>query len=273
MRNAIKYYYDIDVEKIIFKNEVYIFDNFILKELKKNIDINIYNFFINNHIYIHQIIYNNRGEYVTIIDNKKYILLKKNNDVEINISSIINFFIDINVTNTKNWATLWEQKIDYYEKNMITIKDKELLEVFPYYIGLGELAIRLYNEAGKNKTYCICHDRLVSEYDFYSPDNIIADYKVRDIAEYIKIAFFNNDLTINEVFLNLNKIMLSADDYMILYARLLFPTYIFDCIESNGNCSKYISKINQFELLLNEIYNYISLKNNIPKIDWLIKKA
>lgn len=273
MRNAIKYYYDLDVDELKYKNQEYYFDNYILKELKKNIDINLYNFFISNNIYIHRIIYNVQGNYITIIDNKKFILLKKERSLEINMHEIIKFLIDINVEEKKNWAILWEHKVDYYEKNIIRLKNKECLTVFPYYIGLSELAIRVCKEAGEYGTYSVCHDRLTCSDLFYSPDNIIIDYKVRDIAEYIKNEFFNNSLDFNNIIESLNKLFLNKADYYLLYARLLFPTYFYDCIENNENINFYIDKINQYEKLLNHIYFYLQTKVNMPKIDWLIKKV
>ena len=273
MRNAIKYYYDIDVDSLKYEKGEYLFDNYILKEMKKEVDINLYNFFIGNHIYLHHIIYNNRGEYATTIDKKKYILLQKQHDVNINMQNITMFLVDINVSEKKDWSKLWEAKVDYYEKNIITQRDKECMSVFPYYIGLSELAIRLYKEIDGDGTYSICHDRLISDNDFYSPDNIITDYKVRDIAEYIKISFFNETINLNEVFEALDHIVLTPVDYQLLYSRLLFPTYFYDCLENNENLSKYTSKINQFEDLLNEMFYYLKVKANIPKIDWLIKKV
>ena len=111
-----------------------------------------------------------------------------------------------------------------------------------------------------------------NDYEFYSPDNIIVDYKVRDIAEYIKKHFFDNKLDINLLYKFLNSNNFMVDDYIILYARLLFPTYFFDCIENNNNIDIYISKINQYEKFLNQIYWVLNINRNIPKIDWIIKK-
>lgn len=271
MRNAIKYYYNLDVDELKYNDHEYLFDNYILKEVDKNVDLSLYNFFISNNLYIHKIIYNIFNNIITKIDNKGYILLEKSNDIRIDMNHISRFLIDINPEKKRDWAKLWEMKVDYYEKNIITTVNKDILEVFPYYIGLSELAIRVYKENSAETTYSICHNRLNNSNDFYSPDNIITDYKVRDIAEYIKISFFNETLDFNEFISGIERMNLKEGDYVLLYARLLFPTYFFDCVETEQNIEFFSSKINQYELLLTQMYYYLSPKAPVPKIDWLIK--
>lgn len=272
MRNVIKYYYDIDLDELKYRHQEYFFDGYIFKELKRDLDINIYNYFISNHRYIHPIVYNRNGNYITNFENKQYILLEKQRNINVNLQEIINFLVDVSTENVKDWSKLWESKVDYYEKNITNVNNKECLVVFPYYVGLSELAIRFYKETDGKGTCSICHDRLNSSEDFYSPDNIIIDYKVRDIAEYIKISFFNDRLDLTELFSNLDQLFLNSADYHLLYARLLFPTYFYDALEANEDLTVYISKIEQYEQLLNEIYYYLKMRTNIPKIDWLIKK-
>lgn len=273
MRNAIKYYYNIDVDELKSDNQVYFFDNYILKELNNNINVDLYNFFLSNNLYLHKIVNNVNNEYITKIDNKDYILMKIENNSKIDINNINKFLIDINPDKKKDWSELWEKKVDYYEKNIINTKNKDILEVFPYYIGLSEIAIRIYKDNDLDTSYSICHNRLKNYYDFYSPDNIITDYKVRDIAEYIKMKFFLDKIELKKLFLFIDNMNLKSGDYVLLYSRLLFPTYFYDCIENNENIGIYTARINQYERFLNEIYFYLSSKTLIPKIDWLIKKA
>lgn len=270
MRNAIKYYYNIDVDELDYDNREYLFDNYILKEINRDVDMELYNFFISNNIYINKIVSNKDNEIITMIDGKRYMLLQNDSKVDLNLNTINSFDMELNVEKKKSWWQLWEKKVDYYERTFVKNIDKEFLETFPYYIGLSELAIRLCKENKEDSTYSICHDRINSR-DFYSPDNIIIDYKVRDIAEYIKLSFFEDKLNLEEVYDFFNNTILKRGDYVLLFARLLFPTYIYDCIENNTDTKKYISKINQYENLLNEIYYYISSRTYIPKIYWLIK--
>ena len=71
---------------------------------------------------------------------------------------------------------------------------------------------------------------------------------------------------------------LESDELLLLFARMLYPSYYYDCYEkiNNGENDEildvYINKIEDYELLLYNIYNKIKAKTNIPRIDWIIKK-
>ena len=272
MKNAIKYYYNIDINDLIFKNDNYYFDNYILKMVNVPIDIELYNYLINNNINVYRIINNKNNEYITIIDNKKYILLYKNiNKINLNLKTVINNN-RIEVDKEIRWDILWKNKIDYFEQNIVNIKDKELLSVYPYYIGLSENALRLFNEKEFDGTKSLSHKRIECVDDLFIPSNIIIDYRVRDIAEFIKYSFFADSINIDELFYLLDNSNLNYGDYYLLFVRLLFPSYFFDCIEHNKKITIYSSKINQYELFLNKIYSYITKYIKIPSIEWLIKR-
>lgn len=269
MRNIIQYFYNIDINNIKEFDSYYIIDDYILKEVKNNVDIDLYKFLLNNNIYVDRLIPNIKNEYITLINNKRYILSTYNKDI-IKIYDINYYDFNIYDKNNIDWAKLWENKVDYYEQNIININDKEVLSVYPYYIGLSETAIRIYKETGDNKTKSISHKRLNNDLEFYNITNLKIDYKVRDIAEYIKKEFFNdNKIDISFIF-NLG---LTNDDYLTFYSRLLFPTYFFDCVEIGDNLNKYVSKINIYEDYLNYVYNELIRVVKIPYIDWLIKKV
>ncbi len=271
MRNAIKYYYNLDVDNLKYRNNEYLFDKYMLKKVYRPLDLNLYNYLISRNIYVHKIIPNIQNNLITKIDNNSYILLEIEQNYRVDSNTITNFFISVNTDNKKNWAELWEKKVDYYEANINKFKDSDVIDYFPYYVGLSEIAIRLYKENTFDSTISICHDRICNNIDFYSPDNIIIDYKVRDIAEYIKYTFFNDTLDEEELMYIFNSIYMKKGDYFLLYSRLLFPTYFFDAIEKKDDISMYISKINQYERLLNKIYYILSSKIKLPKIEWLIK--
>lgn len=269
MKNSIKYFYNIDVFDINYLNNKYYFDNYILIEVNKPLDLELYSYIIQNNYPIYMIINNVNNEYISIIDNKKYILLNKNN-----LNNKIDIFNNLIINSSKEirWDILWEYKVDYFEKNIVNINDKELLQVYPYYIGLSENAIRLFKEKEYDGNKSITHKRIESNDDLYIPSNIIIDYRVRDASEYIKYNFFNDTLDINRVFNKINSINYNNGDYYLLFTRLLFPTYFFDLLESNKKITIYSSKINQYELLLNKIYNYLNSYTKIPYIEWLIKR-
>jgi hypothetical protein len=272
MRNAIKFFYNIEVNDLIIKNDDFIFGNYILKKIDKKVDYSIYNFFIHNKLYIDKIIYNTFNEIESLIDKKKYILFKRERKVKLSFFEIISFFKKLEINQENNWPLLWKEKIDYYEKESIRIVNAEFRHIFPYYIGLSENAIKYYYENNGNYTICFSHNRLNDPVYFYCPNNIIIDCISRDIAEYIKYSFFEKKLDIHELQKNLNKINLTRDDAILLFSRLLFPTYFFDSIEFKTNFEIYSSRINQYEELLSIVFGLLNNTYKIPKIEWLIKK-
>ena len=94
MKNAIKYYYGLDVENIKYFNNNYYFDKYILENIYSDIDINLYNKMIQNNIPVYRIINNIFNTYITNIDDKMYILLYKNFsfDKKLSFSSVINSY-------------------------------------------------------------------------------------------------------------------------------------------------------------------------------------
>ena len=270
MKNSIKYFYNIDVDDIQNINGNYLFSNYYLIKYYKKLDVELYNYMINNKYKIHEIIYNKDHNYITLIDNKPYILLKLCKIDKINLSLILNNNI-IQSNISVNWAVLWEKKIDFYEKNISNIKEEKITKYFDYYVGLSENAISLFKtlDLSHEKIY-ISHIRIDKDIDYYNPLNIIVDYKMRDVAEYIKNAFFQNKkLDFNNLILNL-----SYNDSMLLFIRLLFPTYFFDnydnYIKNEVIDDSYITHIYKYELFLKNIYKLISQHYNIPKIEWFI---
>ena len=90
MRNIIQYFYNIDINNIKEFDSYYIIDDYILKEVKNNVDMDLYNFLLNNNIYVDRLIPNIKNEYITLINNKRYILSTYNKDI-IKIYDINNY--------------------------------------------------------------------------------------------------------------------------------------------------------------------------------------
>ena len=106
--------------------------------------------------------------------------------------------------------------------------------------------------------------------------NPAVDYKTRDIAEYIKYSFFYKEKSITDIINYLKSINLKSIDYLLLYIRLLYPSYYFDLYEeiiNNGESENKINKIIElriiYEKLLYEVYLYIKNKTNVLSISWL----
>ena len=116
-------------------------------------------------------------------------------------------------------------------------------------------------------------------FDLYNPINIIVDYKTRDIAEYIKVSFFNNNYNIFEELNNYFKTnYINLNDITLLYARVLYPSFyfhIYDDIITKKTDQKEITKItkriNDYEHYLYEIYLYLKKIYPLPEVEWIKK--
>lgn len=275
MKNIIKYYYGIDVDKIDSIDNNYYFGEYYFIKYYKKIDINLYNYMVKNKYNIDYIIYNKNNEYITLVDNKPYILLKICCKDKINLEFLTNYNIEIFSSYIPDWAKLWSIKVDYYEKNIDNIKNDQIKKCFNYYVGLCENAISLFKTLDLNneKKY-LCHIRLNNNIDFYNPINLIIDFKMRDIAEYIKIECLNNNYkNMLDYIYNIIPI-LSYNESMLLFIRLMYPTYFFDSYDEyqkneQVNCS-FINHISLYEHFLKKVYKKISTYYKIPVIEWLI---
>ena len=273
MRNAIKYYYNIDVEVITSKNDNYYFDNYILRAINRKFNYAIYDYFLRNNIFIYKIKKNIFNRYETIIYSKKYILVNVDRKINLNLEHLLPLYVNYNQKEDIKWTVLWKRKVDYYESMIEKIGDKEIKNLFPYYIGMCENAIKYFDENVENDySICFSHERLYSSIDFFCPDNLIIDCKARDLSEFVKYSFYKGSFNLDDFIYFIEKIFLKKDDYIMLYSRLLFPTYFFDCIEFNKNILLFSSKVNQYEKLLSDIIFELNKKVNIPFIEWITKK-
>jgi hypothetical protein len=278
MKNAIKYYYQIEVDDIEYKDNKYYFDKYLLIEHTKDIDINLYEYLVERNVLSYEIIWNKDENYITSIEKKSYILLKRNRNISISFSMLEQFMIPTDKKDIVPWHRLWMNKVDYYEKHMKTLTSKKLKEGFSYYIGLTENAIAFYQMIKKESNLFISHARLSNDEDFLNPLNFAIDYRVRDVAEYSKYLFFENKLNLNDLYLFFQKNYFNEHELLLFYARMLYPSYYFDCYDriSKGiedcNLNNIRIKVNEYECFLRELYLYIKKYTNIPKIDWLIER-
>ncbi len=248
---------------------------------------------------VHIIIPTKENHYLVNVENKVYILLEirgllteKFNIYDILIDNdryALNPIIKSKYQN--NWADLWSKKIDYYEYQIRELgKDKEeIIKSFSYFIGLAENAIAyvnmafLDNENLKEMGNIVLAHRRVGypnlRINYYNPLSFIVDYEVRDIAGFVKSAFFAgvDALDILDNFLKYRKI--NTLEAKLLYARILYPSYYFDVYEDDIIDDKEIDKvveitsnIPELENFLVDVYYLINKYVVIPSIDWLIKK-
>lgn len=178
-----------------------------------------------------------------------------------------------------NWIQLWTQKLDYYDYQL-----QHILGLYPiidesvhYFLGMGETAISYlkYNYSFKQKPVYLSHRRITKE-TYFHPLNVIVDFKARDISEYFKYLFYSNQyLDFN--FLDFFKqFELDYDDFILIYSRLLFPSFYFDqydeVVNTKGGESVFkeiIKRTLAYEEYLKNIHLIICQIIEIPKVDWL----
>lgn len=305
MENIINYYYNITIENIIKQNDNLYFSSngnkYCFRIFSNNINLikDIYN--LNNYlstiILIDKIILNKNNEILTEYNNNLYILTLINNKTSIEgliysnkVLPTISNLSNIKVPETKalernNWEILWGNMIDYYEMQIGQNEKKYPLirESLDYYIGMAENAISYLVNTKKevkkenSDNMVLAHNNL--NHSLFDPLNIIFDHKARDLAEYIKLSFFNNN---KDIFKELDEYFFynrySLYGIRVLYARVLYPSYYFklyDKILRGENEEKelkpIISRINEYEDYLYNLSLYLNKYYDIPSVDWLKK--
>jgi len=301
MNNYINYYYELYPDKItedslkysfVLNGEKYyfiIYDRDI-NELETIVKLN--KEMIARNSLVHEIILNKDGKAVTLVDGYYYSLLRVyvNENKTVDLSDIVfmsnnnDGISPNNIIGRTNWSSLWEVKLDYFEYQVghLIKRYPYIYKTVDYYIGLGENAISYVKKIESSNEFMsilsVCHKRVgvnSTLFDLYNPFNLIIDYKVRDIAEYIKDAFFNDF----DVYFLLDKLfkMYRFDKVTLelLFSRLLFPSYYFDLYENilekdlNENLiQNIIKKSSKYEDFLRNIMQGMSLE----KIEWINKR-
>ncbi len=306
MKESINYYYNLTIKTVEKRNNIYYFtlnnEEFYFVPLKRIKDelndiIEVTKELKNNNIPVHDLILNRFNSLITNIYNTNYILLKPiGNAYQIyEINSLINFSHNLTLNSTKsnlyrlNWNNLWSSKIDYFEYQIRELGQNKpiILNSFSYYVGLAENAITYvtstllnYKRSSLDKI-TLSHRRINYpnyKLNYLNPLSFIFDLEVRDIAEYLKSAFWNNApaLEILKEVLKNNKYTIYS--LQLLYARLLYPTYYFDKYEEimNNDLDEEVlipilEKAQVYENFLKEAYNEISKYAPIERIEWLLK--
>ncbi len=298
MKNAIMFYYNLNPENLNSTSNSHSFyigyDKFYLVKLTRpEADINeIINITRSTKTSYHTIIPNRQGQYYTDIEKDKYLLLKINGseNEEIDLRDILKSQLPYNnkktILNRTNWSTLWSEKVDYleYQVSELAIEHPIIKSSFSYYVGIAENAIEYFNMLNpENMPTYISHKRIefpTLQKDILNPLNIVVDYRVRDIASYIKSKFFKSDNIIEDIKFLTNNNYLSPLEYNLLFARLLYPSYYFDTLYKvlekgldEESLLVYINKVDAYEEFLNDVYREFTKVSSMIKIDWLIKDS
>lgn len=302
MINAILFYYRIECTHFVQKKNQYHFQsnmqnycliptffsesyiqsiNNVIQELKKR------------RCRCHEIIPNIKNEFITVIHETPYLLLKLSTTSKDLISLPLissysiqsRFLYPIEELSRNHWYEMWCEKIDYFEYQWSQFGKKYplIFESFPYYVGLAENAISLLNQVTFNKYPITLSRRRIHYYDtitdYYNPLNFIFDTRVREVAEYFKSKFYTNPFVIDEIILYLSYTTLTKEEWILFFIRMLFPTYYFDLFEEilldgkeEHSIQFIINKNKEYEILLKKLYLFIKSKVSIPTISWLSPK-
>ncbi len=314
MNNYIDYYYNLypnTIEKVgrnyrfFLNNEKYyiIMYERNLEEMDTLVKLN--KEMIERGSLVHEIVLTKDGKAVFLCDNNSYALLRVyiNENIPIKIEDIF-YMLDYNDTikpnniiGRMNWANLWSSKVDYFEYHIghLIKKYPYIYKTVDYYLGLAENAISYVKDIKTPASLIsICHRRIgvtSTLFDLYNPFNLVIDYKVRDVAEYIKSVFFYGENSCVEGVVNsenmivdkcniileriFKKYIFDNEALKLLFARLLFPSYYFDLYENvidNSLNENVISCITKKSSAYEEFLKIILLKTPIPYVEWLASK-
>ena len=314
MNNYIDYYYNLypnTIEKVgrnyrfFLNNEKYyiIMYERNLEEMDTLVKLN--KEMIERGSLVHEIVLTKDGKAVFLCDNNSYALLRVyiNENIPIKIEDIF-YMLDYNDTikpnniiGRMNWANLWSSKVDYFEYHIghLIKKYPYIYKTIDYYLGLAENAISYVKDIKTPASLIsICHRRIgvtSTLFDLYNPFNLVIDYKVRDVAEYIKSVFFYGENSCVEGVVNsenmivdkcniileriFKKYIFDNEALKLLFARLLFPSYYFDLYENvidNSLNENVISCITKKSSAYEEFLKIILLKTPIPYVEWLASK-
>ena len=294
MNNFIYYFYNIRVNDVVYNNKffTFIYNGYFYKlyVITENINndflIELDKRLLGNTL-INEIIFNRDGKIVSNYDNKAYMPMRifVNEKKKITLDEISYLANALVVKNLRiSWAMMWERKIDYLEK-LINENGKKypiITDSFNYFVGMAENAISYYNNTviSDNYMYVVSHKRIRTNDTvdaIYNPLNIIFDYRVRDIAEYIKRAFFDDDKNIfNEIDNYFRNYPLTETDARILVSRLMYPSFYFEMYEDilidnmeEKIIIKTVDRLNEYEKYLGNVIGYLNKLYGVEEIKWL----
>ena len=306
MKNTINFYYNIFLDEFVKKDNCYYFyyggDEYYFVPLNRPTDdiFGIYKLNLEmkkRKCLVHELILNKDKSIITVVSGISYVLIRlckyKNDKVFLNdINYIQNMTVNIECDKSlirNDWIKLWSEKIDYYEYQISQVGKKYplLCDSLSYFIGMGENAISyLVNNLDSkiNVNLVVSHKRIYQErgsLNFYNPLNFVVDSRVRDVAEFIKETFYNKTLKLCDLKAYFNIANLNKNEYILLFGRLLFPTYYFDIYDDIINNDKseelvinIIDRTDEYESMLNTIYKFILYEKRVQlePIEWLQDK-
>lgn len=295
MKNFILYYYNIEITTYISQDTYYYLETktdiyYFCKVRKTEEELKtISNELINTNY--HLLIKSKENHYTVIYNQENYCLLKINcllNDI-ITFQEMFKYRLPSANRTLLNWSSIWQEKIDYLEDQAVLFRlgKASLIKSFPYFVALGENAISYLNYNNfQSSNFSLCHYRIYypnKPINYYNSLNVIADYDIRDYAEYIKSVFYGNKdfEVLNLVKMIINDKRYNRDDLGLFYARMLYPSSFFDCFSKyiledklcEDELMNILDRVDDYEDLLRDIYYEIKKTYDIPEVTWLLKKS
>ena len=90
--------------------------------------------------------------------------------------------------------------------------------------------------------------------------------------------FFNGKLGIEDIYKYLVSSNLTAEEVFLFYVRMLFPSFYFDLYEGiiggvieEKELLKITSRIEDYQVLLKDLYWIVRNYAKLPDIEWIIK--
>lgn len=307
MKNVINYYYNLNPDKINYNQDYYYFYLNLelyffviydrnLRQVQEIFQLN--QELLQKGVLVHEMIPNQQKSIVTYYNQIPYLLMKVSINIKKRISlGEIHYLSKILVHYDKelmrsNWANLWANKIDYleYHHEQNYQKYPILSNCFDYFVGLTENAISYLNKTVQILSPedvdigVVSHDRFSlgdSIYALYHPLNIIIDHPARDIGEYIKLSFFQDNYHIfDELDAYFQHNYFSRYGIHLLLARVLYPSFYFEIYDEvlcskrkEADILKITSRIDEYESYLYDIFQYFKRFYSVEEISWLKKRG
>ena len=306
MKDILWYFYHISIEDLqeypeysvfSFYDKTYYFTR--IKRSKEELDdlLQVCEELLKKRIPVYSFIQNVPGAFVTLVEDKPYILLEVTDAKHeygildmMERNSLVHLRTQKRVLYRNEWAQLWSEKVDYleYQVHELGKSYPVILSSFSYFVGLAENAICYVNHV--ERTYpknsydlVLSHKRVMYpnyRLNYDNPLNFIFDIEVRDIAEYLK------SMALEEpkyalIDLKTYFAMRKPDVYQasMLYARLLYPSYYFDLHEKIMNQDKkedvllsIIDQVDEYEKFMKQAWFVIREFVLIEPISWILKK-
>lgn len=270
-----------EIDNWVFKLIEIVEDNGYIDQIDNFIFV-IRDAFLNNSPYI---IKNRMGEKISYYDGKGFVLiciLKSSVDIE----QLNRFHVLLKEENKnvdlKKICLLWEKKMNFIENECLALLKSDNasyennLKIVLFCLGLCQNSIQYLSDIvmdydGFVNNLTITHKRLSSfnSFEMFNPFNFVVDHPLRDYIELYKNDIIDFDTLIE----SLEYYQLDSKLASVIIARLLYPSFVFDCLEENYYSSNQNLKINynieKETLKIKKVYWYYKKKYQIRPILWL----